>query len=156
RTRRRTSAEAAAGDGDVAVRADRHRKGGVSRRVHHHDHGRGRLEQVVADEPRQGRRHRSARSAFRPTRKVPRRRHAPRPRLSADLEMMRNLIAAAASVTFCAYLSAQQFDPATLVNVPAGSWPTYHGDYSGQRHSRLAQITPSNVSQLALAWAFQT
>jgi len=35
-------------------------------------------------------------------------------------------------------------------------WPTYHGDYSGQRHSRLTQITPANVHQLTLAWAFQT
>jgi alcohol dehydrogenase (cytochrome c) len=36
------------------------------------------------------------------------------------------------------------------------NWPTYHGDFSGQRHSRLTQITPDNVHQLALAWAFQT
>ena len=36
------------------------------------------------------------------------------------------------------------------------SWPTYHGDYSGQRHSRLTQITPDNVGQLTLAWSFQT
>src|SRR4029453_3360936 len=36
------------------------------------------------------------------------------------------------------------------------SWPTYHGDFSGQRHSKLTQITPDNVRQLTLAWAFQT
>jgi len=36
------------------------------------------------------------------------------------------------------------------------SWPTYHGDFSGQRHSKLTQITPENVRQLTLAWAFQT
>src|ERR1700730_13195493 len=36
------------------------------------------------------------------------------------------------------------------------SWPTYHGDYSGQRHSRLTQITPANVHQITLAWAFAT
>ena len=47
-------------------------------------------------------------------------------------------------------------DPDTLLNPPADSWPTYHGDYSGQRHSRLTQITPANVHQLALAWTFQT
>ena len=35
-------------------------------------------------------------------------------------------------------------------------WPTYHGDYTGQRHSRLTQITPDNVRQLTLAWSFQT
>src|SRR6185436_2191557 len=47
-------------------------------------------------------------------------------------------------------------DPATLLNPPADSWPTYHGDYTGQRHSRLTQITTANVHQLTLAWTFQT
>ncbi len=50
----------------------------------------------------------------------------------------------------------QGLDPATLLKPPADSWPTYHGDYSGQRHSRLTQITPENVNQLTLAWSFQT
>jgi alcohol dehydrogenase (cytochrome c) len=40
--------------------------------------------------------------------------------------------------------------------VAQDSWPTYHGDFSGQRHSKLTQITPENVHQLTLAWAFQT
>jgi len=48
------------------------------------------------------------------------------------------------------------FDAATLLDPPADSWPTYHGDYTGQRHSELTQITPANVHTLALAWAFQT
>jgi alcohol dehydrogenase (cytochrome c) len=39
---------------------------------------------------------------------------------------------------------------------PVSSWPTYHGDYSGRRHSPLTQIAPGNVRQLTLAWAFQT
>jgi alcohol dehydrogenase (cytochrome c) len=47
-------------------------------------------------------------------------------------------------------------DPATLLNPPPDSWPTYHGDYSGRRHSRLTQITPENVHQLTVAWTFQT
>jgi alcohol dehydrogenase (cytochrome c) len=51
---------------------------------------------------------------------------------------------------------AQSVDPAMLLKPPADSWPTYHGDYSGQRHSKLAQITPANVHQMTLAWAFQT
>jgi alcohol dehydrogenase (cytochrome c) len=51
---------------------------------------------------------------------------------------------------------AQGLDPATIANPPADSWPSYHGDYSGKRHSRLTQITPQNVSALGLAWAFQT
>jgi len=40
--------------------------------------------------------------------------------------------------------------------VAQDSWPTYHGDFSGQRHSKLTQITADNVHQLTLAWAFQT
>ena len=43
-----------------------------------------------------------------------------------------------------------------MLKPSADSWPTYHGDYTGQRHSRLTQITPANVHQLTLAWAFQT
>src|SRR3954462_15473262 len=59
----------------------------------------------------------------------------------------------------CALLAAQSpqgLDPALLVKPPADSWPTYHGDYSGRRHSRLTQITPANVRRLALAWSFET
>src|SRR5919204_798722 len=51
---------------------------------------------------------------------------------------------------------AQSLDPATLLNPPADSWPTYHGDYSGRRHSALTAITPDNVTRLTLGWAFQT
>src|SRR6266498_1180273 len=52
--------------------------------------------------------------------------------------------------------AAQSVDPGMLLNPPADSWPTFHGDYSGQRHSKLTQITPANVHQMTLAWAFQT
>jgi alcohol dehydrogenase (cytochrome c) len=53
-------------------------------------------------------------------------------------------------------VAAQGLDPASLLKPTADSWPTYHGDYSGQRHSGLAQITPDNVRTLTLAWSFQT
>ena len=43
-----------------------------------------------------------------------------------------------------------------LLKPPADSWPAYHGDYSGRRHSNLTQITPGNVREMGLAWAFQT
>lgn len=33
-------------------------------------------------------------------------------------------------------------------------WLTYSGDYTGQRHSPLVQITPANVHQLKVQWAF--
>jgi alcohol dehydrogenase (cytochrome c) len=51
---------------------------------------------------------------------------------------------------------AQNLDSADLLKPRADSWPTYHGDYSGRRHSSLRQITPQNVVDLSLAWAFQT
>ena len=53
-------------------------------------------------------------------------------------------------------LVAQSVDPALLLKPSPDSWPTYHGDYSGQHHSALTQITPTNVQQMTLAWAFQT
>ena len=55
-----------------------------------------------------------------------------------------------------AAVRGQGLDPALLLNPPRDSWPTYHGDYSGRRHSALSQITPANVGSLTLAWAFQT
>ena len=53
-------------------------------------------------------------------------------------------------------LSAQNLTNEEILKPSADSWPTYHGDYSGRRHSRLTQITPQNVGGLSLAWAFQT
>jgi alcohol dehydrogenase (cytochrome c) len=53
-------------------------------------------------------------------------------------------------------LMAQGATSAMLLNPPPDSWPGYHGDYSGRRHSPLTQITPGNVHQLSLAWAFQS
>ena len=51
------------------------------------------------------------------------------------------------SVVMPPALIAQNLDPAELLNPPPDSWPGYHGDYSGQRHSQLAQITPQNVAK---------
>ena len=45
----------------------------------------------------------------------------------------------------------QSVAPALLLDPPADSWLTYHGDYSGQRHSPLTQITPDNVNRLTQA-----
>ena len=68
------------------------------------------------------------------------------------------LIAASAvtAVGLSSSLSAQGVDDQMLVHPPTDSWPGYHGDYSGRRHSSLTQITPENVKNLSLAWAFQT
>ena len=64
--------------------------------------------------------------------------------------------AAVLAVAAVAPAIAQDVPADLLLRPPADSWPTYHGDYSGQHHSRLAQITPANVHQMTLAWAFQT
>ena len=57
----------------------------------------------------------------------------------------------------CVHGRSRRTCPADLLLRPTvDSWPTYHGDYSGQHHSRLTQITPANVHQMTLAWAFQT
>lgn len=53
-------------------------------------------------------------------------------------------------------LRSQDLENSQLLHPSADSWPQYHGDYSGRRHSPLTQITPQNVGNLALAWAFQT
>ena len=53
-------------------------------------------------------------------------------------------------------LPAQSLDPSAILHPAPDTWPTYHGDYSGRRHSALTQITPQNVGNLTLAWVFQT
>ena len=35
-------------------------------------------------------------------------------------------------------------------------WLTFSGDYTGQRHSPLTQVTPRNVGSLVAQWTFQT
>lgn len=55
-----------------------------------------------------------------------------------------------------ASLMAQSVDPKELLKPPPDAWLTYHGDYSGRRHSALKQITPDNVASLKQVWRFQT
>jgi alcohol dehydrogenase (cytochrome c) len=47
---------------------------------------------------------------------------------------------------------AQGLDPASILKGATNSWPTYSGDYSGQRYSSLTQINRENVKNLSLAW----
>ncbi len=49
---------------------------------------------------------------------------------------------------------AQGLDPAALLKPATDTWPTYNGDYSGQRFSTLNQINAGNVNSLTLAWVF--
>jgi alcohol dehydrogenase (cytochrome c) len=53
-------------------------------------------------------------------------------------------------------LAQSVVDPQVLLHPPADSWLTYHGDYSGRRHSSLTEITPENVGRLQQLWRFQT
>jgi alcohol dehydrogenase (cytochrome c) len=53
-------------------------------------------------------------------------------------------------------MTAQELNDGMLLRPSTDSWPQYHGTYNGQRHSSLTQITPQNVRNLSLAWAFQT
>jgi alcohol dehydrogenase (cytochrome c) len=66
------------------------------------------------------------------------------------LALTATLLATAGSI------HAQNLDPSQLLHPGADTWPVYHGDYSGQRHSSLTQIAPGNINKLSLAWAFQT
>src|SRR5688572_1262357 len=65
-------------------------------------------------------------------------------------------VAVAAICAATVTLAAQSIDPSQVLTPAKDSWPSYHGDYSGRRHSALTQITPDNVKQLGLAWVFQS
>src|SRR3954466_6931324 len=53
----------------------------------------------------------------------------------------------AASSTF-----AQSVDTARIESAGQNDWLTYHGSYKSYHYSPLAQINPSNVSNLGVAW----
>jgi alcohol dehydrogenase (cytochrome c) len=59
-------------------------------------------------------------------------------------------------VTLPNLAAAQNLTNQEIQHPSVDSWPSYHGDYTGRRHSSLTQITPHNVHDLTLAWAFQT
>ena len=45
--------------------------------------------------------------------------------------------------------------PSQLLQPLKDSWPSYSGDYTGQRYSALEQVNKSNVSHLSLAWTLR-
>ena len=55
----------------------------------------------------------------------------------------------------CCLLGAQELDPKKLLSPPTDTWATFHGDYSGRRHSPLKQINSENVQNLGLAWVYR-
>jgi acido-empty-quinoprotein group A len=66
-------------------------------------------------------------------------------------------VATAAMVAAGATLHAPvvTVDPSTLGKAPVTSWPTFNGDYSGERYSTLKQIAPANVSRLEAKWVYR-
>ena len=74
--------------------------------------------------------------------------------------MRRTLLMLASLLVLVPGLTHAQGD-VTAADIRAGlaapaRWPTFWGDYSGQRHSPLTQITPRNVGRLTPRWTFQT
>jgi alcohol dehydrogenase (cytochrome c) len=51
--------------------------------------------------------------------------------------------------------STQLLNPQKLLEKPTDTWPTYNGDYSGQRFSTLKQINAFNVRSLNVAWMYR-
>jgi acido-empty-quinoprotein group A len=46
-------------------------------------------------------------------------------------------------------------DPRAIGDAPVATWPTFNGDYSGQRYSTLSRIAPASVNQLVRQWVFR-
>jgi alcohol dehydrogenase (cytochrome c) len=65
---------------------------------------------------------------------------------------MKNLLIAITTCLLPAAAAAQGLNPADILKPLANDWPTYSGDYSGRRYSKLTQINQSNVTHLTLAW----
>ncbi|HEU4563885.1 MAG TPA: PQQ-binding-like beta-propeller repeat protein [Gemmatimonadaceae bacterium] len=54
-------------------------------------------------------------------------------------------------------MNAAQADSAMRIAMAdSANWPSYGRDYTNQRFSPLAQITPANVNGLSLAWKYKT
>jgi len=62
------------------------------------------------------------------------------------------LLAAVAAASAATNVS---LNPNALGKPPIDSWPTFNGDYSGQRYSTLKQITAANVGRLAQQWTYK-
>ena len=60
-----------------------------------------------------------------------------------------------AALLLPAALQGQGLDPTVLGGPPVDVWPTYNGDYTGQRYSPLEQINQANVKNLTLAWIYR-
>ncbi|HTX37452.1 MAG TPA: acido-empty-quinoprotein group A [Bryobacteraceae bacterium] len=66
--------------------------------------------------------------------------------------MIKNLILTLSSCLLPAIVAAQGLTSADLLKPLSTDWPTYSGDYTGRRYSKLIQVNQSNVKNLTLAW----
>jgi len=64
----------------------------------------------------------------------------------------KSLFLTAALVAGISSSPAQTLTPDKMLGRLNDSWPTYSGDYTGQRYSQLNQINAANVKNLSLAW----
>ena len=140
-------------------RRDRHRDARLSRRVHDCAHRRGGRVPLVADEPGEVHGRRSARGARRAARKVHRRRHARCARVPADASLDAGHEGRRAYVRSrcCAHrdgAGARSRRRSSSRRPTAG--PRITATTRASATAALTQITPDNVHQLTLAWAFQT
>ena len=71
--------------------------------------------------------------------------------------MIRSYLGAVLGVVLACAAAPAQVSYGDLVKAQEQprNWLNYHGGYSGQRHSGLTEITPENVKNLRLKWAFQ-
>ena len=66
------------------------------------------------------------------------------------------LVALSLAVACLSEVTAQvTFERLLAADQEPQNWLTYSGTNSGERHSRLEQVTPENVSELELEWVFQ-
>jgi alcohol dehydrogenase (cytochrome c) len=65
---------------------------------------------------------------------------------------MCRLIAVMIPVLSAAMLAQVRYED--LLKSPADNWLTYAGDYTGRRHSSLAQITTANAGRLTTKWVY--
>jgi acido-empty-quinoprotein group A len=64
-------------------------------------------------------------------------------------------VMSAGTLSVAAQAPAVSLDPKVLGRPPVDSWPTFNGDYTGQRYSTLKQINASNVDKIAEQWSYK-
>ncbi|MBV9183422.1 MAG: acido-empty-quinoprotein group A [Acidobacteria bacterium] len=64
-------------------------------------------------------------------------------------------IATAAIATMASRTPMVSVDPNTIGTEAVTTWPTFNGDYSGERYSTLTQIRPANLTRLVPEWVYQ-